>query len=94
MECFGAKEPTAEAELIATLLGALAEIGLDDLMVRINSIGCPACRPAYHDALRAFLERAHHELCLTCQERFDRNPLRVLDYKEEKVPARGRGAPT
>lgn len=93
MECFGAKEPTAEAELIATLLGALAEIGLDDLMVRINSIGCPACRPAYHDALRAFLGEHISELCPTCQERFDRNPLRVLDCKEEKCQRAVEGAP-
>lgn len=93
MECFGAKEPTVDAELIATLMRALGTIGLDDLLVRINSIGCPVCRPAYHDALRAFLGERINDLCPTCQERFTRNPLRVLDCKEAKCQQAVVGAP-
>ncbi len=93
MECFGAKEPTVDAELIATLLRALGKIGLDDLMVRINSIGCPVCRPAYHEALRSFLGERLSDLCPTCQDRFTRNPLRVLDCKEPKCQQAVAGAP-
>ncbi len=83
MECFGAKEPSAEAELIATLLGILGKLGLKDLSVHVNSIGCPVCRPTYHGHLRSFLEGHRKELCNACQDRLERNPLRVLDCKEE-----------
>lgn len=83
MECFGAKEPSADAELIVTLLSMLASVGLDGLTVNINSIGCPVCRPAYHERLRAFLGDRLAGLCHNCSERFERNPLRALDCKEE-----------
>lgn len=82
MECFGAKEASAEAELIATLLSILDKLGLKDLSVHINSIGCPVCRPKYHEHLRKYLETYRKELCPVCQDRLDRNPLRVLDCKE------------
>ena len=83
MECFGAKEPSADAELIVSLLQMLASVGLTGLTVNINSIGCPVCRPAYHEKLKAFLGDRLGSLCQNCQERFDRNPLRALDCKEE-----------
>lgn len=82
MECFGAKEPTADAELISMLLNMLSGLGLDDLTVHINSIGCPTCRPAYHQRLREYLGDNLEHLCDNCRQRFDRNPLRVLDCKE------------
>lgn len=82
MECFGAKEPSADAELISGLLKMLAELGLDDLTVNINSIGCPKCRPVYHQKLREYLAGQMDQLCDNCRERFDKNPLRVLDCKE------------
>ena len=59
MECFGGKEPTVEAELIATLLGILGDLGLKGLSVNINSIGCPTCRAKYHAALKAYFD-AHY----------------------------------
>lgn len=93
MECFGAKEPTVDAEMIITLLRALEKIGLDDLMVRINSIGCPVCRPSYHETLRGFLGERLNSLCTTCRDRFSRNPLRVLDCKEAKCQKAIEGAP-
>ena len=83
MECFGGKDPTVEAELIEALLTLLKELGLKNLSVHINSIGCPACRAAYHEALRAYLGERIGEMCRTCQERFEKNPLRILDCKEE-----------
>ena len=82
MECFGAKEPTADAELISLLLNMLAGLGLDDLTVHVNSIGCPVCRPGYHQRLREYLGDNLGNLCENCRQRFDRNPLRVLDCKE------------
>lgn len=87
MECFGAKGPSADAELIVTLLNMLKTLGLDDLTVNINSIGCPKCRPQYHERLRAFLGDNITNMCHNCQERFQKNPLRVLDCKEEKCKA-------
>ena len=81
MECFGGKSPAVEAELISTLLGILGDLGLKGLSVNINSIGCPCCRPKYHAALKEYLGNRLNELCEDCRERFDRNPLRVLDCK-------------
>lgn len=93
MECFGAKEPSADAELITVLLGMLTELGLRNLTVHINSIGCPECRPRYHELLKAYLKANYDELCPTCKERFERNPLRVLDCKEEGCKKIAKDAP-
>ena len=93
MECFGGKEPTVEAELISTLMGFLTGLGLKNLTVHINSIGCPNCRPKYHEALKNYLGERIHEMCETCQSRFEKNPLRILDCKEEKCKAIVKDAP-
>ncbi len=93
MECFGAKAPTAEAELMTVLYGLLSDLGLQNLVLHINSIGCPACRPKYHAALREFLGARIQDMCANCRERFERNPLRVLDCKEEKCKEIVKDAP-
>lgn len=93
MECFGGKEPTVEAELISTLMGLLTGLGLKNLTVHINSIGCPSCRPVYHQKLKEYLGDRIHDMCPTCQERFQKNPLRILDCKEEKCKAIVQDAP-
>lgn len=93
MECFGAREPSADAELISSLLNMLSELGLNDLTVNINSIGCPVCRPVYHQRLREYLSERMDQLCDNCKERFDRNPLRILDCKEEGCKRTVRHAP-
>ena len=87
MECFGGKEPAVEAELISTLFGFLKGLGLKNLKVHVNSIGCPACRPVYHQRLKEYLGDRISGMCETCRERFARNPLRILDCKEEKCKA-------
>ena len=94
MECFGGKEPTVEAELIEALLTLLGELGLENLSVHINSIGCPKCRADYHRALREYLGSRLSEMCATCRERFEKNPLRILDCKEEKCKAITAKAPS
>ena len=94
MECFGGKEPAVEAELIAALMDFLTGLGLKNLTVHINSIGCPECRPKYHAALRAYLGDRIQDMCPTCQARFEKNPLRILDCKEEKCKAIVRDAPS
>ena len=94
MECFGVKGPTADAEVIMTVLRILNQLGLRNLSVKINSIGCPVCRPSYHEALRAYLKAHFDELCPQCKERYDRNPLRVLDCKEKSCQVIARNAPS
>ena len=94
LECFGAKDATADAELILFAFNLLQGIGVRNLSVNINSIGCPKCRPAYHQALKAYLSDRLESLCPTCRERFDRNPLRALDCKEKKCRELTKDAPS
>lgn len=94
MECFGAKEATADAELILTAYHLLQDLGVGNLSVEINSIGCPNCRPTYHARLKEFLGGRIDRLCETCRERFDRNPLRVLDCKEKQCQELTKDAPS
>ena len=81
MECFGAREATADAELILSAFRLLKDLGIQNLSVNINSIGCPHCRPQYHQKLKNFLADRVDLLCNDCKSRFERNPLRVLDCK-------------
>ncbi len=94
MECFGGKSPAVEAELINLLMTLLGEVGLKNLVVHINSIGCRECRPKYHEALRAYLGGRIDEMCEDCRSRFDRNPLRILDCKKDKCKAIVKDAPS
>ena len=94
LECFGAAEATADAELILLAYRLLSELGIRNLSVNINSIGCPNCRPKYHGMLRDYLADRYDGLCTTCKGRFERNPLRVLDCKEQKCQALVKDAPS
>ena len=76
-------DASADAELILLAYRLLSGLGVKNLSVNINSIGCPNCRPKYHATLKSFLSGRIGEMCSTCQTRFDRNPLRVLDCKEK-----------
>lgn len=92
-ECFGPQGPAADAELIGMAAAVFGRLGLADISLRINSIGCPACRPAYMDTLRAFLEENRAALCPDCEARRDRNPLRAFDCKEPGCAALMKAAP-
>ena len=83
VEVFGAKDASVDAEVISLAMDMLRANGIGDLRLSINSIGCPACRRAYHEKLREYLRPRLGTLCKTCQERFERNPLRILDCKED-----------
>ena len=83
VEVFGAKDASVDAEVIALAMDVLKANGIDGLRLAINSIGCPTCRAAYHEKLRAYLEPKLPSLCETCRERFQRNPMRILDCKED-----------
>ncbi len=82
VEMFGAPGADADAEVIALADTFLRRLGIHSLTVSINSIGCPVCRKAYHDALTAYFSTYRNELCPLCLDRLERNPLRLLDCKE------------
>lgn len=83
MECYGAKEASADAELIALLYKLMQKLGGTNLSFNINSIGCENCRPQYQEALKTYLKKHENDLCKDCKERLERNPLRILDCKNE-----------
>ncbi len=93
IECFGANDPFADAEVIAVADQILKDVGVKKVKLEINSIGCKKCRPAYHAALKEYFARYTDKLCPTCLDRLDRNPMRILDCKSEVCHAIGEGAP-
>ncbi|MDD3411197.1 MAG: histidine--tRNA ligase, partial [Eubacteriales bacterium] len=93
VECFGAAQPSADAEAILLALDVLHSLGLKDLTLRINSIGCPNCRPAYQQKFRDYLHGKLDQLCKNCVERAEINPMRTLDCKEAGCKAALADAP-
>lgn len=93
VEFFGASKPSADAECIAIAAELLGSLGCGGLTVRLNSIGCPKCRPQYHEALKDYLRGQYDALCETCKVRYEQNPLRVLDCKVESCQKIADGAP-
>jgi histidyl-tRNA synthetase len=93
-EAIGTAGPEADAELISLLWMFFQALGLEKTSLMINSIGCPVCRTAYQQLLQQFLRPLLPDLCGHCRERFDKNPLRVIDCKEARCQAATRGAPT
>ncbi len=87
VECYGSDSPSADAEVIALAHSFLSEVGLDSLELNINSIGCPKCRAEYNAALKAYIGENLQNMCGQCRQRFDKNPLRILDCKEETCKA-------
>jgi len=86
-EWFGVTGPIEDVEILAMAQAFLDELGIPELAMEINSLGCPACRPAYRDKLVAYLEARRDKLCETCNTRIDSNPMRVLDCKVESCQA-------
>ncbi|HEY8487430.1 MAG TPA: histidine--tRNA ligase [Limnochordales bacterium] len=80
-EALGSDDPALDAEAILLPMDIFRRLGLEQFTVKLNSIGCPSCRPAYRQALLEFLRPHAHELCPHCQRRLERSPLRVLDCK-------------
>jgi len=93
VEMFGAAGPLEDAEILAMAHAFLSELGIGGLQLEINSLGCTACRPAYRDALLTYLHERADRLCDTCNERMDKNPMRVLDCKVASCQAELSAAP-
>lgn len=83
VEMFGVKQPAADAEVILMATNFLKSLGLNDLEVEINSLGCPKCREEFKNKLKTVLKPYFNELCEDCQNRYEKNPLRLLDCKVE-----------
>jgi len=84
IEVFGSASYAVEAEVISLGWALLRELGLTDVSVHINSIGCTDCRKVYHQKLHAYIEERMDALCGLCRDRSAKNPLRILDCKNPK----------
>lgn len=95
IECLGADDPTIDAEGIIMLMRFYEAIGIPAGAMRllVNSMGCENCRPAYREAVRAYILEHAEGLCEECQRRADTNPLRAFDCKKEDCRAVMAGAP-
>lgn len=80
-ETLGSNDPRVDAEIIALAVNFYRRLGIDDLDINLNSIGCPQCRPAYRQRLLEHLKPRAAQMCPNCQRRLERNPLRLLDCK-------------
>ena len=83
IEMFGSYSPALDAEVISVAANLIESLGIKDIELRINSLGCPTCRAKYNQMLRDFIGSNLDGLCKECKDRYERNPLRVLDCKEE-----------
>lgn len=93
IELYGSDSPYADVEVMGVAKTLFDKLGITELELNINSIGCPTCRKEYNKALFDYLKNYEQELCPTCRERLYKNPLRILDCKEEKCKKITAGAP-
>ena len=93
VEIFGGKGPETDAEVILLARDYIAALGVDGVELNLNSIGCKHCRPKFNEALKEYLRPHLPEMCDTCRSRFDKNPLRILDCKEEVCSKINENAP-
>ena len=92
-ELFGSANAAADAEVISLANSLLLKFGLKNIRLEINSIGCPECRKTYHEALKKYFSTKTQELCSTCADRLERNPMRILDCKNESCKEIAKSAP-
>ncbi len=83
IECFGGTSDATDAEVITLALTFFKKLGVDNLKLNINSIGCPECKKAYNDKLKAYFAEYEDKLCDTCKTRLEKNPMRIIDCKSE-----------
>ncbi len=87
IEVFGSPNPSADAEVINLAMTVYKTLGVKDLELRINSVGCSKCRAEYHRILKQYLGDRLDKLCMTCRGRFERNPMRIIDCKSNACQA-------
>lgn len=94
VEVFGADHAAIDAEVIALAVEIFRRLGLTGLTVKLNTVGCAQCSPSHMEELKTYFRQYEDKLCTTCRDRLERNPLRILDCKEEGCKAVAKGAPT
>ncbi|MGD9559776.1 MAG: histidine--tRNA ligase [Oscillospiraceae bacterium] len=95
IECFGTHAPEADVEAMAVADSLWRAFSLSDkIHLEINSVGCPVCRPHYIEKLQAYFREHEDKLCDTCKERLDKNPMRILDCKNESCAKIAEKAPS
>ena len=94
IESFGSKSPLMDAQIIGVAHQVLTTLGVRDIRLEINSIGCPDCRKEYQKALLEYFTARKEQLCETCHERLDKNPMRIIDCKEPGCKVIARDAPS
>lgn len=87
VEAVGSLDPALDAEVISLAARFFKSVGIAEFEMRLNSIGCPVCRPGYRQALVDFADASVEQLCPMCVQRYEQNPMRMLDCKEEKCNA-------
>ncbi len=92
-EILGTSSYTADVEIIVMANQIIKSFNIPDVVLNINSIGCPICRKKYQDALKEFIRKNIENYCDTCKTRFEKNPMRILDCKETKCKELNQGAP-
>lgn len=93
VELYGASSPAADAEIISLATTLFDRLGVTDLQLELNSIGCPTCRAEYHKALKKYFESYKDKLCDTCLSRLEKNPMRILDCKSPVCSEIAKDAP-
>lgn len=93
VELYGSYGAEMDVEAISIAKSLFVRLGLDNITLNINSIGCPTCRKEYNKALKEYYKDHIDDMCETCRERLDKNPLRILDCKEEKCKKINADAP-
>jgi len=93
IEALGGDNPAVDAEIIMLATHFLTTLGLKELELSLNSVGCPKCRPVYREKLQDFFRDKLDGLCSDCRSRYDRNPMRILDCKNDKCKELSVGAP-
>ncbi|HYF82749.1 MAG TPA: histidine--tRNA ligase [Clostridia bacterium] len=84
VEAFGTSDPSVDAEIINIAMMLYGRLGVGNLEIRINSVGCPKCRAEYNKKLKDYLAGKLGNLCETCKDRYNKNPMRIIDCKEER----------
>jgi len=93
IEAMGTDNPMIDVEVMTLLMEFFGLLGLKDLRLQINSLGCPDCRPQYREVLKSAIREHLDHLCINCKQRYEKNPLRVLDCKVERDQEIAKGLP-
>ena len=84
VEVIGSVNPYLDGEVLELMMKIFTSLGINNLKLEINSVGCPKCRPVHKEKLKDYLKKNYNDLCPTCQGRYEKNPLRIFDCKNDK----------